>query len=299
MVAYWLNVTVIALCTINVLLHGIGLYLLWCLHQQSYLRIHHVYVMSLSGSEFIMNFLEVLKISMSFYPSPAVTSITYYIGVVQFTGAGIIFHLSINFITLDRLMEILLNIKYPVYWNDEKARKLLIGMWAFNALLTLVIGLLHALVGFQWENFFFTYFYPFIEFVFVGLALATYLFIFKKFSTSRTFPAIQLMHMGGAVGGQSGGRPRQRRNSMQTFRRSKFFIPVLLILTFLVFIVSADLTFLFVAVIGGKDSSILRAVLAISYCLSNLTDAWIYILLESEVKSLLFRKLHTICGKTV
>ena len=86
---------------------------------------------------------------------------------------------------------------------------------------------------------------------------------------------------------------------MQTFRRSKFFIPVLLILTFLVFIVSADLTYLFVVVVSGKDSSMLEVVLEISYCLSNLADAWIYIFLETELKSLLLRKLRFLCGKTV
>ena len=250
--------------------------------------------------------------------------------MVQFTGAAIIFHLSMVLITVDRLLVILLNIKYPVYWSEDKAKKLLLALWTLSGVITIVVALCQKYADFEWENYFFTYFFPIIEFFFIGLALATYLFIFKKFRIARIVPVTNVVALhrtysrkewkpeppqttapeGGRGGRRGGGgeameaeptsnspvvpfnkRLRQRRSSIQTFRKSKFFIPVLLILTFLIFIVGADMIMLFAVVMGGNSSKWLAVTLQISYSISNLLDAWIYIILEPELKTLLVRKL--------
>ena len=306
-----LSIVLTVLGLVNCILHSVGIYLMWCLQRQGQLRIHHVYLVSLSSSELLMNFLDVIKISISYDQSSSTTinQIYYYIVLVQFTGAAIIFHFSMIFITLDRLFEILLNIKYPVYWDEDKAKKLLVALWVTSSSMTIVVALCHKYAGFEWENYFFTYFFPIIEFFFIGLALATYTFIFKKFNTTRIFPAINLAALrktrrispvkeGDSEEVVDSPPPvipfrqrRQRRSSMQTFRKSKFFIPVLLILSFLVFIVGADMIMLFVVVIGKNNSKWLSVTLQISYSVSNLLDAWIYIFLEPELKSLLGRKV--------
>lgn len=306
-----LSIVLTGLGLINCILHSIGIYLMRCVQRQGQLRIHHVYLVSLSSSELLMNFLDVIKISISYHQnsSNTITQITYYIILVQFTGAAIVFHFSMIFITVDRLLEILLNIKYPIYWNEDKAKRLLIALWVVSLIITIIVALCQKYLDFQWENYFFTYFFPIIEFFFIGLALATYLFIFKKFNTTR-FPAFNLPVLrrtriapapddlaDSSNDASVSPRPeqfrqlRQRRSSIQVFRKSKFFIPVLLILTFLIFIVGADMIMLFVVVMGGNNSQWLSVTLQISYSLSNLLDAWIYIFLEPELKSLLVRKI--------
>ena len=308
-----LSIVLTGLGLINCILHSIGIYLMRCLQRQGQLRIHHVYLVSLSSSELLMNLLDVIKISISYYQyrSNTITQISYYIVLVQFTGAAIVFHFSMIFITVDRLLEILLNIKYPIYWNEDKAKRLLIALWIVSFIITIIVALCQKYFKLEWENYFFTYFFPIIEFFFIGIALATYLFIFKKFNTTRfpTFnlpvlrktriaPAMPSDDLAESSNGVAVSPPpeqfrklRQRRSSIQVFRKSKFFIPVLLILTFLIFIVGADMIMLFVVVMGKNNAKWLSVTLQISYSISNLLDAWIYIFLEPELKSLLLRKI--------
>uniref|UniRef100_A0A069DMH9 7 transmembrane protein n=1 Tax=Clytia hemisphaerica TaxID=252671 RepID=A0A069DMH9_9CNID len=312
----WLNVVLIGLAIVNTTLHAIGIHLLWWQKKVSHLRIHHIYLISLSASELTMNFLEVIKISINMNKnlSNTMQQISYHIMLVQFTGTAIVFHFSMIFITIDRLLEILLNIKYPVYWNEHKATKLLIGLWVISGLLTITVGICKGLADFQWENYFFTYFYPTVEFFFIILAFASYLFIFKKFNTTRVIPIhVPTLRIPRErqkddeyeMGDNNSSSPkppprrqaRQRRSSITTFRKSRFFIPVLLILTFLIFIVGADMIMLFVVVMAGNNSTWLLNTLAISYSVSNFLDAWIYIFLEPELKTLLWRKIGNIFRK--
>ena len=286
----------------NVLLHGAGIYLLWCLRRHSRLKIQNFYLMSLSGSELLMNLLNILlNLSEMLDQNGNVSSnLSRYILIVNFTGVAFVFHTSMIFITFDRLLELLLNIKYPVYWNEDKTKFLLLGTWIFGMFISITVCCLSGLLpgGFQWERYFFIFFFPSIEVVFVVLAIATYTFIFRKFKNTRQLPVVYIP--------RNANPPTDRINPINTkkkspktnsscriFIRSKFFIPVLLILTFFVFVVGADLVYLVVIVIQKNNDQIIGYMLSISYAISNLIDAWIYIFLQREVRSLFIRKFYS------
>lgn len=76
-----------------------------------------------------------------------------------------------------------------------------------------------------------------------------------------------------------------------SFRKSVYFIPTLLISTFLVFMVTPDLIYLFVGVIGDSQSPILLTACWISYAVSALSDAWIYLFMQRDVREALKKKL--------
>ena len=87
-------------------------------------------------------------------------------------------------------------------------------------------------------------------------------------------------------------RVRQQMKSRYTeFKESLYFIPVLLITTFLLFMVIPDLTYIFVGVVSDKRSPELLAACFVSYAISALTDAWIYIYLQHDVRNLLKTKM--------
>ena len=287
----WLKITLLVLNLANSLLHGVGIYLLVTLFPQSRFKIQQRYLIHLSVCEFTINTLEVINILNGFveYSPDAqskVDEVFHYVLIIQFTGVSLVFYLDMIYLTLDRLFEIVLNIKYPVYWSEEKARNLLIVTWVVSGLITVAFCIAHGLLEWAWEPVIFTYFFPTMEFLFVFLAITTYIFIFRKYKITRISPApnLEILKL-------SPKTRKRRRSSFYIFRRSKFFIPVLLILTFLIFMVGADLTLLFVGVIQGNDSLELRTAVFISYAISNLFDAWIYIFLQKDVKRLLYRKL--------
>jgi len=174
-------------------------------------------------------------------------------------------------------MLILLNIKYPLYWNKRKAIWLLRITWIVGVLLAVLICLLTYYTDYVWEDTFFNYFYPTLEITFIILAISTYGFIFHKFAKTRTLP----VHTHGS----------QRRSLFQIFRASRFYISVWLILTFLLFMVVPDLTYLGVNVAYGYVPEVLKICIFISYAISNIVDAVIYIFMEPRVRKVLVRKL--------
>ena len=90
----------------------------------------------------------------------------------------------------------------------------------------------------------------------------------------------------------NGSNKKKQESSFRIFIRSKFFIPVLLILTFFIFVVGADLVYLILIVIHGYTDDYIGFILTISYAISNLIDAWIYIFLQRDVRRLFMKKVY-------
>ena len=231
-----------------------------------------------------MNFLEAARRigSLIFHPSPEVIAdINVYILIFMFTGISFVYYCDMIYLTLDRLLDIVLNIRYRLFWNEMRARMLLLATWILGICLSVTISLLCYFINFNWEDAFFTYFYPTLEFSFIVLAFVTYSFIFHKYKQTRGAPKV--------VGSRY--NTRRRGSTVETFRNSRFYISVLIILTFLVFMVVPDLTYFFVGVIYGNTSDTLAVCCWISYAVSNLLDAWIYIFLQPSVRRLMWKKL--------
>ena len=301
--ALWLSITLLILNLANSILHGTGIYLLISLFPRSRFKIQQRYLIHLSVSEFIFNMAELTKIVFGFVPWNSkktqlkLDKAFHYLLIVQFTGVALVFYLVMIYLTLDRLMEIVLNIKYPIYWSEEKARLMLIITWIVAGFIAAAICLAHGLVHFNWEPYIYMYFFPVMGFVFLILAITTYTFIFKKYKVSRIHPGpasvVVKRDTNTALKHSSTTSPKRHRSSIYIFRRSKFFIPVLLISTFLIFMVGADLTLLFATVVHkNKVSEELTSFVFISYAISNLCDACINIFLQKDVRRLLYKKLH-------
>eukprot|EP00111_Clytia_hemisphaerica_P024689 TCONS_00072753-protein len=293
--ALWPIVTLTFSLT-NVLLHTVGIYLLWCLRSQSLLKIQYFFLMSLSGSELVMNFLGVARMFLEMVgknntPARMVADNIY---IFEFTGTAFIFHLSMIFITLDRLLELVLNIRYPVYWDEDKTKTLLIGTWILGTCISISICCISGIQQFDWATYFFKYFFPSIEIVFVALAFVTYTLIFRKFKTTRQSPCNYNPEDADSRkrAMSNGSNKKKQESSFRIFIRSKFFIPVLLILTFFIFVVGADLVYLILIVINGYTDDYISYILTISYAISNLIDAWIYIFLQRDVRRLFMKKVY-------
>ena len=89
-------------------------------------------------------------------------------------------------------------------------------------------------------------------------------------------------------------------NNYTRFKQSVYFVPSLLITTFLVFMVVPDLTYLFFGIVSNQRSPQLLAACFVSYAVSSLTDACIYIFLQRDVRQLLNKKLPLLkCNRRI
>lgn len=284
-----LTVVLLLLNFINVFFHTAGCYLLICIKKrEDENRIQLLFLIHLSICEALMNLFEGIRRIPEFFAlntreKKLNATIQNYIMIVMFAGISVVYYLDMMYLTINRLLDILLNIRYHLYISYKLSKRLILITWLFAGSLAILIGCLSKFTAYNWEEQIFVFCFPILNFIFIIISLVTYGLIFLKYRRTRKSPSCN-------------GQPRQ--SVYQTFRNSRFYVPVLLILTFLVFIVVPDLTYLFVAVVKGNDSTTLLVACWISYAIGNLSDCYIYIFMQRSVRRLLLKKLMKIWGRT-
>ena len=283
------------LSILNVLLHTLGLYLLLTIYKNGKNETpQQLFLIHLTVCEILINFFGILRgvddiISESTNCGEIdslLVNVNEYVMILSFTGVSVVYYITMIYLTVDRLADILLNIKYHLYWDTRRTNVLMCITWIAGLLLSGIISLLYKFTGFEWENVFYKYFLPILNFSFITISLVTYVCIFRIYKRTHD-----------TKWGQRG--TRRALSSWQVFRRSRFYVSVLMILTFLVFMVIPDLSYLFLVVIrGDKTRDFLLLCCYISYGICNIIDAWIYIYLQAPVRRLLIRKLHLTAGDT-
>ena len=196
-------------------------------------------------------------------------------------SAGTLMYIFLmTFITLDRLAEVKLNLKYPLYCTAKRTNILL--FLAFTVSILLFLGLLtmylvdktHNKVNWiNWKKFLFRYLLPTLQGVFLIIASSTYIYIFKKLRKNR----IALRK----IVNQLNKNPKQEEEPKKTQKNPKIFVPSLIILTFILFSILPQYLWLATTVGVGSTTeklSILFPLVPILYFLGWCLDPIIYIL---------------------
>lgn len=279
----------------NVVLHGLGTHLLICIYRRVDFKVQYVNLISLSICELVINFIGSIRVVLGLVNDtnqyPVLQDVNNILYIANATGFSLIFYFNMIYITLDRLLAILLALKYPVYWDEYKAAILLKVTWLFGVIV-LVLCCVFFNDSLAWEAIVFKFVYPVLQFPFIILALFTYVFIFRKFKVSRKPPVI-LTRI------DSSKTVVSRQNStFEALKHSRFYISVLLIFTFIVFMIVPDLIYLFHCVLfkTSNCSSTVLTACWVSYGVANISDAIIYIFLQVEVKALLLKKVRKVFG---
>ena len=283
-----MDVTLLVLNIGNVALHGFGVYILTCLYNQGQRNSQNLFLINLSISEILIGLFDCFNripdlISVSDDILTIINTINNYITIVAFTGIAVVYYMVMIYITLDRLLNILLSLRYRIYCTETKAKNLLQVTWIVALLICTSISLTHHFNGYIWQTTFFMYVYPTFDFGFITLALITYVFIFFKYRKSRR------------IYSQSSRQPNIKREStFKIFRKSNFFVAVLLILTFVIFMLIPKIVYLFYGIVGNNESDTLSAICDVSYGISNLADGWIYFFMQKSVKAMAWTKMHNL-----
>ena len=265
----FLNIFLMLLYSFIAIIHSLGSYILLSIYKNGTQSVNQLYIISLSISELLISILHFLNRLIACHAEKGThnVDVNFYILSCE-TGICIIYYLNMFYITIDKLMEILLNIRYPIYWNEEKAKTLLMVTWFLGIIFSLSMIFALTFASFHNENSFSKYFYPTIDFMFLAIALLTYGFIFNKFKHTRTSPT-----------------GNKHKSLFNVFLNSKFYISVLLISTFLLFTIVPDLIFMLCITINGNISEDVRVTCYIFYAISYVSDAWIYIIIQKSVRT--------------
>ena len=234
---------------LNILMHGVGIWLLVCTFIRGQKSTQTMYIINLAISEIIKNiFLLIVDLLLvGIYSTDNRNLVIGFWYVNAFFATGVIYNytLSMFYITADRLFHIILHVKYPVYWSVGKTKRLLICSWVFcltiSTSFTLVLHFVYKSVVNEDEVYLriFLIYIPIVLYIiYVLFACLTYTKMFLQFARSRT------------------NRNARRLSLFNIFINSRFFVSVLLISSFLLLMVTPRLIYsiLFIAILYQNNS---------------------------------------------
>ena len=248
----------------------------------SRLKIGEMYIVSLSLSEIGMNLLYLIQAILyndlvSMEKETVRQIISKGITLFNMSGISLIFYMNMLYIALDKLMEVMLNIRHLALWNKRKARRLLVASWVISLLLGTITCIIYMLCHLQekfLEEILNVYVFPVYDLIFLCIAISTYTFLFKKFKESRAAPTAP--------------RKDPRASTWKVFRQSNFYTSVLLISSFIIFTIVPDAVYTFYFANDHNDGSnipdVLHLFCTISYRFSSLAHALIYFFTLKSVK---------------
>ena len=282
-----LRITLSIVNLITTILHTLGGYLLIYQYRNGSQDSYQLFLINLSISEGVANLLQFLinpisdMFSMSINVALVINKVQYYIKTLRGYGFVTVYFLTMIYLTLDKLFDILLNIRYPLYWNELYTRNLLTITWAMSISTAITVSIVHHYTGVDFHVILDMYIYPIFDIVFIIIAVLTYGFIFHKYKQTRNPPTENTTSTSNY----------RRPNVLRVFQNSRFYIPVLLITTFIFFMAIPEMIHLCLVVSNGNHFDPLKTILTILWALSYFSDAIIYIWMKPSVKRVLLRKL--------
>ena len=283
-------ITLVALSVLNLILHSIGTFLLIKIYRNYKETIEMLHLINLSVTELLGSIIilldegaELIYSTIDIPPNviillKEVDSYLYIVIYVIFC----VYYMGMIYIIFDKLMVVLLNLRYPVYWNGTKSRYLLSITWLAAVMICVTICIACKFGSFNYQVFFTEYLSPIFNFSFVIFAVCTYVYLFHKYRQTRMVPFHDRRRM----------RKEDRQNMWQDFRNSRFYISVLLIISFLIFIVIPDLIYLFHGWAGKERSHAAKDAIKVSFQLSFVSDAVIHILMQPDVRMFCLRTIR-------
>ena len=275
-----------SISALNFFLQWIGCYLLWKAYNWRNLTTQSLLIFHVCVCECLISSVW-LVIYFILTPTGYGLHTSYY-------GYCFVIHLAFNavlykimlFMTLDRLMAVLLSLRYPQYWTVNRTKKMLSVIWSIGCVEIVCFVIFVNRFGTWYRSLGLVYVTLTFRILFICIALITYSVIFWKYRKSIDIARHQNL---------SGNDRRTRTSALQTFLKSRFYISALIILTYIFFN-----TIPFFALISSVEdvydrSSQKELAVGILLQLGYTADAVIYIFLQKNVRNQLIKMIC--CGQ--
>ena len=272
-----------SLAVLNILLHSIGAFLLWKTCNWATISSQQVMIFNVALCECFESGIWLVFHVFAFLGYERESPQIWYCFDLHFPFDQVLYFLMMA-MTLDRLMAVVLGLKYPLYWTVTNTKKLIKAFWGIGIASILASILLRILIG-PWYRIEVLYFSLLESSLFIMVALVTYAIIFRKYNKSRY--RVRRCQV-------SGNMDVSRVNSLsivQTFFKSRFYVSLLIILTYLLFNTIPFCIYVKLSHIGRRKhtpGNVATFISAVFMHLNYTCDAAIYIFLQRTVRKKLF-----------
>lgn len=274
------------------LLHSVGFYLLYT-KSTNINSSQRIYILNLSVSEMIMCLVSLIRTVIQAYKGTE--DVFFQIFYILFYTYSVTYYVFMIFLTLDRLAEIYLNIKYSLYWSSKKTGYLVGATWLATTLATMACLLYfhiarnaaYAMISTSYV----IYFSPVTDFIFLAVAAVTYSYIIHKLrSRSRIMPGTTITRSGTRDIEQSGISVDNTTQKSRP-RSARLLLPSLLILTFTLTVVLVDVVYFLMTIKVVPNIDTLVYVFGVAFYIGLMLDAICYVMLATTVGRQFLRRV--------
>ena len=181
-------------------------------------------------------------------------------------------------ITIDRLLEFRLNIKYSLHWFPKKVKVILVVVISIymNIFICMAIIRFYKLVDDYYQKYLMNYVIPIFSGFFLVLASCTYYQIYKKIKENRKTND-RIKHVCEVHNSYKQIGSTQKK-------RFQIFLPGLLIATFILFSIVPNLLWVVYVLCFKGESEALKMIITISFPIGWLVDPVIYIFCLKRIR---------------
>ena len=271
------------LSILNIFLHGFGSFLLLKTYKWRNMTTQQMIILHISIGELFSNIAWLLIHIFAYFSYGRDTPYFGYCFSVVISLKTVLYFLMM-LMTLDRLMATVLNFKYLVLWDPAKTRKTLHIIWCIG-----ILSVIFHVVSYTWKKSsyqnsivfsFWVYSAVVASLLYIVVAVVTYTVIFLKYKHSRE-AARQYV-------------PRkqiQQISLIRVFLNSRFFVSLLIILTYLFFRATPNLIYTLYQLVYREKSLGFSYAVRVMLHLGYTSDAMIYIFLQRNVRRNLFNMI--------
>ena len=192
---------------------------------------------------------------------------------------GLNYTLLMNYLFIDRMLEICLHLKYPILVTKKISYFVIILLWLINLLLAFIVCLVTCFYR-NLENKLIWYIFPIMIWTLLCTALFAYSYMYRKWaSLRRNVPRI---------------KQNVRRNS------NAFLISFLVVVTFAFFQGSGSVLVMIqnTVELSASSKSLLECVIFMLFAFGVISDALIYIFLQNDIRKKLLLKIRNCLAGT-
>ena len=277
----------------GIFLHALGCYVLLSLSRNGQQSLHqtfqNLYLIQFAFCECLTNVLQLLRcVSHLISPSSTIKEFHTYLDIINLAGTGTVYYLSISFVTVDRFLDIQLNIRYAVYWSEKQAKSMVISSWLIGFFVSVILTLVQKLHHTNFYQFLFTYYFLPLNLAYLFIAIISYSFIFHKYKKTRSKPRQEGVRRR-RCGVTEAEKPTMS-NAFEAYRNSRFHVPVLIIVSFVTLKFIPDVIAQIMFWRTPNTCKVVLRVCFISYAILGIFSSYVYILIQTPVRTLLDKK---------
>lgn len=283
------NAVLIAASCLPIFLHTSGLILLRRTRAGHKNKSHWLLLVNLSVAELLFAWL---GLTTSLLDIISMETPAFKLRVCHYIGVTLAYFFVIILITIERFLEVYLNIKYPLYWTATYTQCSLFAMWFLCIASTLAALMYPNFDETALRHLCYLYIFPSVEilFVLIGSFVYSYVFVklrFKSPTVNRQIACIRSVVSEAPLPGLSAHTKRYHHRQLKSF-----VMPSLFVLTFVLFAVVPDQLHFYALLMDTRIPHSVVFVVQLCYNFAMSSDALVYVMLSPPLRDFMKRKLR-------